>query len=245
MASPSSAFVSELSSTLSSLSSPGSDRVTAEERLNSLLTKSPSNTLLGLIQLAATGTTEANRILAYVLIRRLTFKPVATVDQNNPLAKEVWDLLKLTEQTQIQSQLLECLCRADKLKENERRAICDLISEVEKAVSSRATLWPQLSQLLSQLFSSPSLALREAVFRIYSESLSLLEAEPIPVVIIGLSSGLKDSSTGVRLSALTAAVALISKAETSKIEQYASLIPIMLEVSQVCKLTMAEALIPS
>lgn len=231
MASATPAFLLHLSQVLVDLASPSDVRIAAEDNLNSILASSPSNTLLGLIQLAASATSESTRILAFVLLRRLTFKAVASKDHANPLAKEVWDLLKLQDQSVIQGALLECLVRGDKMKESERRALCDLIAEVETGGSSRGVTWPQLSLTLSQLFSSPALVLREAVFRIYSECVSLLEAQPIPSVIVGLSAGLKDSSPGVRLSALTASVALITSAESSKVDQYSALAPIMLEVS--------------
>jgi hypothetical protein len=80
------------------------------------------------------------------------------------------------------------------------------------------------------MFASPSLALREACFRLYTECISLLEAEPVPSAIQGLSAGLRDESPGVRLAALAAACALLKNAEPASLDQYAALVVPMLDV---------------
>lgn len=223
-------FIPQLIQTLTAVTSAGPERVEAEANLNSILASNPSATLLGLVQIGSEGPSEPLRILAFVLFRRLAYKAFLPSDLGNPLAKEVWDMITLASQTLIQEALLRCLVSADKRRESERNAICGVIAQVEKAGMGRQTTWPELANTLPQLFGSEALALREVTFKIYSECIWLLEAEPVQSVKAGLTAGLTDASTGVRLAALTTAVALICKAETKVIEQYSSLIPTMLEV---------------
>ena len=94
-----------------------------------------------------------------------------------------------------------------------------------------AAKWPGLIAALAELYSSPDLVLREALYRIYSECVvSLLESEPVASVITGLSTGLRDQSTGVRIAALKACVNLIKNADAGHIEDWAPLVTPMLEV---------------
>lgn len=84
---------------------------------------------------------------------------------------------------------------------------------------------------MTELYASPDLVLREALYRIYSECVvSLLESEPTDQVITGLSSGLRDASTGVRIAALKASVNLIKNAEPAHIDDWAPLVTPMLDV---------------
>jgi hypothetical protein len=91
--------------------------------------------------------------------------------------------------------------------------------------------WPQLGQALSVMFQSEALALREATFRIYSQCIALLEAEPAATAVHGLTAGLGDDSVGVRLSALAASCALLQQVQPNQLEQYAGLVVPMLQVN--------------
>jgi hypothetical protein len=85
--------------------------------------------------------------------------------------------------------------------------------------------------LLSTLFASPLVALRESTFKIYAECTSLLASQPIPLVIQGLKAGLKDESVSVKLAALAAGVELIKGVPKGHLVQFVPLVGSMLEVS--------------
>ncbi|ORY82352.1 armadillo-type protein [Leucosporidium creatinivorum] len=222
-------FLTQLSSTLSSLASAGPERPAAEAHLNELIATQPGLTLLSLIQLGSSSSDEAQRVFSFVLFRRMAFRPLEQ-DVTELYKKEVWDVLAETERGAVQQALLTCLEGAERRKEHERGVICDAVAEVERAGVSRQTRWPALATTLSSLFSSPSLALREACFRIYTECISLLEAEPAASAVEGLSAGLRDESPGVRLAALAAAAALLKNAEPKELDQYAGLVAPMLNI---------------
>ncbi|KAM0755210.1 ARM repeat-containing protein [Meredithblackwellia eburnea MCA 4105] len=232
-------LVTSMEKLLELLSSPGPERVQAEAQLDQLLRDNMGATLTGLVQVGAgiTGTTtETTRVLAFVLLRRYAFKPLplkvdepADVTSSNG-SRQGWDLIDDQAKKTIQAGLLHALGNAGLKRENERGIICDVVSEVENAGTSRGGIpWPELRQALTQLFASEELVLREAVFRIYSETF-LLEGEEPATVIAGLSAGLKDPSPGVRTAALKAATNVITMAETDKIDQLAPLVVPMLEI---------------
>lgn len=140
MASPSAEFVASLVHTLEQLASAGDERKAAEDYLSStLLSQSPSHVLLGLVTIGVTNADEALRTLAFVLLRRLAFRPIAGQDPSNPLTRDVWDLVEESTRTSVQNALLQCLSQSAQRRERERGVICDVIAEVERAGLARAS----------------------------------------------------------------------------------------------------------
>lgn len=129
-------FLTQLSSTLSSLASAGPERPAAESHLNELVATQPGLTLHSLIQLGSSSPDETQRVLAFVLFRRVAFKPLEQ-DVTELYKKDVWDVLAETERSAVQEGLLSCLEGAERRKEHERGVICDAVAEVEKAGVSR------------------------------------------------------------------------------------------------------------
>jgi len=141
MSLPSPDYVVQLSQTLATLTSPGPERQAAETHLSTtLLRGNPAHLILGLLSLATSpAAPEDHRILALVLQRRLSFKPVEARDLANPLAKEAWDLMEGTQQEHAQQLLLTGLSGAASRRENERKVLCGAIAEVAKALETRAS----------------------------------------------------------------------------------------------------------
>ncbi|KAL8277567.1 hypothetical protein RQP46_009999 [Phenoliferia psychrophenolica] len=224
-------FVSSLASTLAALGAPGQERIEAEAFLDTLLHEHTSATLQGLAQLGLSHPDHVQRALAFILLRRLAFRPLSTADPKTA-PREVWDLVDDATRTAVQDNLIQSLMQGAARKEKERGVICDVIAEVENAgVKRGGAKWPGLIAALTQLYGSPDLVLREALYRIYSECVvSLLESEPVADVITGLSTGLRDSSTGVRIAALKACVNLIKNADVNHIADWSPLVTPMLEV---------------
>jgi hypothetical protein len=125
-------FLTQLSSTLSALASAGPERAAAESRLHELIATQPGLTLLSLIQLGSNSPDEVQRVLTFVLFRRMAFKPLEQ-DVTELYKKDVWDVLAETERGAVQEGLLSCLERAERRKEHERAVICDAVAEVENA----------------------------------------------------------------------------------------------------------------
>ncbi len=141
MSLPSGEYLSSLSQTLATLTSPGPERQAAETHLSTtLLRGNPAHLILALITIAtSTSAPEDHRILALVLQRRLSFKPVEAKDLTNPLAKEAWDLMERGQQEHAQQLLLTGLSGAASRRENERKVLCAAIAEVAKALQTRAS----------------------------------------------------------------------------------------------------------
>lgn len=140
MASPSADFIATLVNTLQQLGSAGDERKAAEDHLSTtLLSQSPSQVLLGLVTIGATHADESLRTLAFVLLRRLAFRPIAGQDANNPLSRDVWDLVEEATRSNVQNALLQCLNESAQRRERERGVICDVIAEVERAGLERAS----------------------------------------------------------------------------------------------------------
>ncbi|KAK4702297.1 hypothetical protein P7C70_g3932, partial [Phenoliferia sp. Uapishka_3] len=221
-------FTNALSATLLHLSSAGPERAQAESQLSTLLSSSPSSVLSSLIQIAEHHPDHIQRVLAFVLLRRFAFRPLPLSDAS----RDVWDLVDEGTRESVREGLISCLMKGAARKEKERGVICDVIAEVENAGLKRGgAKWPGLIAALTQLYTSEDIVLREAVFRIYSECVvSLLESEPVPSVIAGLTSGLKDPSIGVRIAALKATANLIKNAEPASIDDWAPLVVPMLDI---------------
>ncbi|KAK9371995.1 armadillo-type protein [Lipomyces chichibuensis] len=209
---------------LQSLTSPDNNtRSTAETSLNAeWISQRLDFLMLGLAEQMLMSEDQTLRSFSAVLFRRIAAKQP---DDSEVLTSRLVDKLTPEVKAKIKEILLQAL--SNEQVNDTRHKICDTISELTFGTSDR---WPELLEVLFQATKSPAAGLREAAFRIFAASPTIISKQHLPAVANVFREAFQDPSEDVRIGAIVAYTALFETLNKSSWPTLQPLLPDLLNV---------------
>ncbi|KAL2828730.1 armadillo-type protein [Aspergillus cavernicola] len=219
---------SALSQLLGALSTADNTvRSQAEEQLNNdWIQNRPDVLLMGLAEQLEGAEDQGTRSFAAVLFRRIATKTRKDPATNE--AKELFSTLTREQRLIIRQKLVTCLTTESA---NEvRRKIGDAVAEIARQYTDNGDQWPELLGILFQASQSPTPGLREASFRIFSTTPSVIEKPHEDAVLGVFGKGFKDEVVSVRISAMEAFASFFRSLSRKSQPKFFPLMPDMLNI---------------
>ncbi|KAL2864635.1 nuclear import receptor PSE1 [Aspergillus lucknowensis] len=222
----------EVHSTLSQLlrglsTADNTVRSQAEEQLNNdWIQNRPDVLLMGLAEQIEGAEDSITRSFAAVLFRR-----IATKTRKDPItnsAKELFSTLNREQRLIIRQKLVTCL--TNESVNDVRRKIGDAVAEVARQYTDNGDQWPELLGILFQASQSPNAGLREASFRIFSTTPSIIEKPHEDAVLGVFGKGFKDEVITVRIATMEAFASFFRSLPKGSQPKFFSLMPDLLNV---------------
>lgn len=183
--------------------------------------------LMGLVeQIQAPNSDSAIRRFAALIFRR-----IATKTKKIPNGEMVDLFLGLESESAliIRQKLLETL--AQEQDTSVRNKISDAVAEVARQYSdSIGKGWPELLGALFQLSMDGDSSRRETAFRIFANTLGIIEKQHEGTVVEAFGRGFKDESVAVRLASMDAFAAFFRSIPKKKQTAYFQLLPEVLNI---------------
>ncbi|KAL4990501.1 armadillo-type protein [Aspergillus falconensis] len=217
-----------LSQLLRALSTPDNNiRSQAEEQLNNdWIQNRPDVLLMGLAEQLEGAEETGTRSFSAVLFRR-----IATKTRKDPVtneAKELFSTLAREQRLVIRQKLVTCL--TSESANDVRRKIGDAVAEIARQYTDNGDQWPELLGILFQASQSPDAGLREASFRIFSTTPSVIEKPHEDAVIGVFGKGFRDDVVAVRIAAMEAFASFFRSLPKKSQPKFFGLMPEMLNV---------------
>ncbi|KAL4781897.1 armadillo-type protein [Aspergillus varians] len=202
-------------------------RSQAEEQLNNdWIQNRPDVLLMGLAEQLEAARETVTRSFAAVLFRR-----IATKTRKDPVtneAKELFSTLAREQRLVIRQKLVTCLTTES--ANDVRRKIGDAVAEIARQYTENGDQWPELLGILFQASQSPDAGLREASFRIFSTTPSVIEKPHEDAVMGVFGKGFKDDVVSVRIAAMEAFASFFRSLPKKSQPKFFGLMPDMLNV---------------
>ncbi|KAL4797281.1 armadillo-type protein [Aspergillus venezuelensis] len=219
---------SALSQLLQALSTPDNNvRSQAESQLNDdWIQNRPDVLLMGLAEQLENAEDTGTRSFAAVLFRR-----IATKTRKDPVtndAKELFSTLAREQRLVIRQKLVTCL--TNESANDVRRKTGDAVAEIARQYTDNGDQWPELLGILFQASQSPDAGLREASFRIFSTTPSIIERPHEDAVINVFGKGFKDDVVAVRIAAMEAFASFFRSIPKKSQPKFFGLMPDMLNI---------------
>ncbi|KAF2433836.1 ARM repeat-containing protein [Tothia fuscella] len=223
---------SALNQLLHGLQSPDNViRTQAEETLNSQWVQPrPDVLLMGLVEHLQAAEDPATRAFAAVIFRRVSNRtrrdPTST--DASPITRELFMTLAPPERDAIRSKLL--LALTSEGTANVRNKTSDAVSEIARQFVDEGEQWPELLQALLACSQAADPDQREAAFRIFSSTPSIIETQHEEFVSAAFVKGFKDSDASVQLAAVEAFSSFFRSIMRKAQTKYYPLLPDILNI---------------
>ncbi|KAL4930686.1 nuclear import receptor PSE1 [Aspergillus undulatus] len=219
---------SALSQLLRGLSTADNNiRSQAEAQLNDdWIQNRPDVLLMGLAEQLENAEDTVTRSFAAVLFRR-----IATKTRKDPVtndARELFSTLAREQRLVIRQKLVTCLTR--ETANDVRRKTGDAVAEIARQYTDNGDQWPELLGILFQASQNPDAGLREASFRIFSTTPSIIEKPHEDAVINVFGQGFKDDVVSVRIAAMEAFASFFRSIPKKSQPKFFGLMPEMLNI---------------
>ncbi|KAI9375413.1 armadillo-type protein [Aspergillus egyptiacus] len=200
-------------------------RSQAEDQLNNdWIQNRPDILLMGLAEQLEGAEDTITRSFAAVLFRRISTKTRKDPVTNE--AKELFSTLNGEQRLIIRQKLVTCL--TNESANEVRRKIGDAVAEIARQYTDNGEQWPELLGILFQASQSPDAGLREASFRIFSTTPSVIEKPHEDAVLGVFSKGFKDDVVSVRIAAMEAFASFFRSLPKKAQLKFSPLMPDML-----------------
>ncbi|KAL4868828.1 hypothetical protein BDV12DRAFT_93912 [Aspergillus spectabilis] len=202
-------------------------RSQAEEQLNNdWIQNRPDVLLMGLAEQLEGAEDTLTRSFAAVLFRR-----IATRTRKDPVtteSKELFSTLAPEQRLIIRQKLVTCL--TNESVNDVRRKIGDAVAEIARQYTENGEQWPELLGILFQASQSPDAGLREASYRIFSTTPSVIEKSHEDAVMGVFGKGFKDDVISVRIAAMEAFASFFRSLPKKSQPKFFAVMPDMLSI---------------
>ncbi|KAL5337036.1 armadillo-type protein [Aspergillus crustosus] len=202
-------------------------RSQAEEQLtNEWIQNRPDVLLMGLAEQLEGAEDTTTRSFAAVLFRR-----IATRTRKDPItgeARELFSTLAAEQRLIIRQKLVTCLTTES--LNDVRRKIGDAVAEIARQYTENGEQWPELLGILFQASQSPDAGLREASYRIFSTTPSVIEKSHEDAVMGVFGKGFKDDVITVRIAAMEAFASFFRSLPKKSQPKFFAVMPDMLSI---------------
>ncbi|KAK6544185.1 hypothetical protein TWF694_000891 [Orbilia ellipsospora] len=199
-------------------------RSRAEEVLvNEWVGQRPEMLMYGLANTIQSHEASATRSFAAVLFRRMASKTV-----KKPEPRDLFISIDQNTQIGVQNVLIQCF--GTEQDPQVRHKIGDAIADIARQIYDDERHWPELLGTLFAASKSPDPTLREAAFRIFATTPTIIEKNHADAVKNVFQSGFRDDAVSVRISAMEAFSSFFHSIRKAQQAQYGSLLPDMLNI---------------
>ncbi|KAF3892789.1 Importin subunit beta-3 [Trichophyton interdigitale] len=202
-------------------------RAQAEGQLNNdWVQNRPDVLLMGLAEQIQGSEDTNGRSLAAVIFRRMAAKSIKNPSTGDP--RELFFSLLPDQRVAIRQKLLEAL--SNETFTPVRNKIGDAVAEIASQYSDQEEPWPELLSVLFQASQSPVSGLREAAFRIFAATPTIIEKQHEDMVQGVFLKGFQDDHVSVRISAMEAFASFFRSISKKTQAKFFGVVPELLNI---------------